>query len=152
MNIICASFQEPWASLFFAPDGKGKVIETRTRNLFGRIEGRDLAVHVSSKSPLDTQWPRLLGRWPELEDLVDLSTGRFACAGHIIGIITIGKTRRDVPCSAADRAVLDRKACFESEGKWLTTITNPRLLKKPLPATGRVYVGGTIDIPDHLLP
>lgn len=147
-----ASFCDPWASLFFVPDGQGKVIETRTRNLFGRLAGQTIAVHVSKKSPLSTQWPRLLSRWPELEALTDRPEGRFVHPGLVIGLIDLGETRRDTECSAADRAQLDRQACFESEGKWLTPISNPRLLTQPVPATGRVYVGWSVTIPANLIP
>ncbi|NXD37568.1 CX04A protein, partial [Copsychus sechellarum] len=153
MKFGCLSFRQPYAGLLL---NQVKTVESRWRPLLVGYKNCTIAIHIAVKDWEDETWREiLLNRLgmtaKQLQDLLD--EGEKFGRGVIAGLIDVGETSlypENLP--PEEILELENKAVLSNlEQKYLTVVSNPRWLLKPIPARGRKGVW-YVDIPKELIP
>ncbi|XP_015676598.1 protein CXorf40A-like [Protobothrops mucrosquamatus] len=153
MKFACLSFRQPYAGLVL---NDVKTIESRWRPVLANHQGGTVAVHIAFRDWEDDSWRDLLLNrlgWTsaQIEDL--LTEGEKLGRGVIAGLIDVGETFKCADClPPEDILLLENKALLRGlEGKYLTVISNPRWLRRSIPARGHKDIW-EVDIPEDLIP
>ncbi|KAK9393595.1 protein CXorf40A-like [Crotalus adamanteus] len=153
MKFACLSFRQPYAGLVL---NDVKTIESRWRPVLANHQGGTVAVHIAFRDWEDDSWRDLLLNrlgWTsaQIEDL--LAEGEKLGRGVIAGLIDVGETFKCVDClPPEDILLLENKALLRGlEGKYLTEISNPRWLRRSIPARGHKDMW-EVNIPEDLIP
>ncbi|XP_032635708.1 protein EOLA1 [Chelonoidis abingdonii] len=149
----CLSFRQPYAGLVL---NKVKTIETRWRPLLVDYKNCTIAIHIAFKDWEDETWKEILlnrlGMTPaQVQEL--LAKGEKFGRGVIAGLVDIGETSQYPENVSPEKILeLENQAVLTSlEQKYLTVVSNPRWLLKPIPAKGGKDVW-QVDIPEELIP
>ncbi|XP_006869796.1 PREDICTED: protein CXorf40A homolog [Chrysochloris asiatica] len=153
MKFDCLSFRQPYAGLVL---NRVKTLETRWRPLLRGHSSRTLAVHIARRDWEDDTWREVLqdrlGMTPaQIQAL--LQDGERFGRGVIAGLVDVGET---VQCpedlAPEEAAELETQALLPGlQHKYLTTLSNPRWLREPIPRAGGKDLF-QVDIPEHLIP
>uniref|UniRef100_A0A8C5WE18 ASCH domain-containing protein n=1 Tax=Leptobrachium leishanense TaxID=445787 RepID=A0A8C5WE18_9ANUR len=134
MQTGCLSFRQPYAGLVL---NGVKTIETRWRPLLADYKNSTLAVHIAVKDWEGQDWQHILqhrhGMSPaHIQHL--LHTGEQYGRGVIAGLVDIGETWQHVDSGSTEETLeLEIKALLKDlEQKYLTVVSNPRWLLKPI--------------------
>ncbi|KAL7979525.1 hypothetical protein Chor_004683 [Crotalus horridus] len=152
-KFACLSFRQPYAGLVL---NDVKTIESRWRPVLANHQGGTVAVHIAFRDWEDDSWRNLLLNrlgWTsaQIEDL--LAEGEKLGRGVIAGLIDVGETFKCTDrLPPEDILLLENKALLRGlEGKYLTEISNPRWLRRSIPARGHKDMW-EVDIPEDLIP
>ncbi|XP_062917528.1 protein EOLA1 [Mobula hypostoma] len=153
MRVSCLSFRQPYAGLIL---NNVKTVETRWRPLLAELQGCTLAVHVAYKDWEGSEWEDILTHTVgmsqhQIQNL--LQDGEKFGRGAIVGLVDVGDTWQCPSGSDPEemKELEKRAVLHELELKYLTTLSNPRWLRKPIPARGHKDVW-MVDIPNELIP
>ncbi|RMB98369.1 hypothetical protein DUI87_25275 [Hirundo rustica rustica] len=153
MKFPCLSFRQPYAGLVL---NQVKTVETRWRPFLKAYKNRTIAIHIAVKDWEDETWRDILlnrlGMTPkQLEELLD--EGEKFGRRVIAGLIDLGETSLyPENLSPEEILELENKAVLSNlEQKYLTVVSNPRWLLKPIPARGQKGVW-SVNIPEELIP
>ncbi|XP_040856086.1 protein EOLA2 isoform X2 [Ochotona curzoniae] len=153
MKFGCLSFRQPYAG--FVLNGV-KTLETRWRPLLSGHQNHTIAVHIAHRDWEDVAWWELLverlGMTPaQIQAL--LQEGEKFGRGVVAGLVDIGETWQCPEDLAPQELVeLESQAVLTNlQQKYLTAISNPRWLLRPIPWPGGKDVF-QVDLPEHLIP
>lgn len=156
------SFWLPWGPLVVS--GR-KTLETRKGPVLNRFTGT-LAIAISQKSPKwEEETTLLTAAFGQLDGVGVPPTWPYAPAsphlippdgfeemsGHVIGLVDVGRTRRFSPLLDSLEDVQYRAVFLDVQERYLTEFTNPRWLKYPVPAKGRLGLWD-VEIPKDAMP
>ncbi|XP_072016752.1 protein EOLA1-like [Amphiura filiformis] len=146
----CISARQPYAGLML---NGFKTIETRWTPMLKELSNQTVAIHIAQRTWEGDEWrDGLCQRGLSHMQIDCIVTEAENCArGSIAGLIDVGETWQ---CSADDSSDDGNKATeWEKdallkplEEKYLTRLTNPRWLKKPIKSRGQKGVW-TVTIP-----
>ncbi|XP_043830269.1 protein EOLA1-like [Dromiciops gliroides] len=153
MKFGCLSFRQPYAGLVL---NGVKTLETRWRPLLADQHGCTIAIHIAQKDWEDESWKyilvdRLGMTSTQIQALMD--EGEKFGRGVIAGLVDIGETLQCPRNLAPEKMVdLENNAVLtDLRQKYLTTLSNPRWLLKPVLAKGGKDIF-QVKIPRELIP
>ncbi|KAL1765799.1 hypothetical protein HispidOSU_029737 [Sigmodon hispidus] len=153
MKFPCLSFRQPYAGLIL---NGVKTLETRWCPLLKSHQKCTIAIHIAHKDWEDDVWQEVLVKrlgmtLTQIQTL--LQEGEKYGRGVIAGLVDIGETLQCPETLAAEEVVeLETQAVLTNlQQKYLTPISNPRWLLKPIPRKGGKDVF-QVDIPEYLIP
>ena len=152
-TLPCFTMSQPFCALLL---NGVKTIESRNNNMFQSIKpGTRILLHCGRKDWHDMEsYRQILSQEGMSNDEID-RLGRLPKGfgkGSIVGIVTVGKTRKMTDSEMLSRDLQRRVlAPFDGIGQYCTEIINAKWLKKPVKARGSpgVYEAG---IPTSYLP
>ncbi|XP_074058882.1 protein EOLA2 [Macrotis lagotis] len=153
MKFGCLSFRQPYAGLVL---NGVKTLETRWRPLLASQHSCTIAIHIAQKDWEDDSWKYILVErlgLTETQIQALLDEGEKFGRGVIAGLVDIGETLQCPGDLALEKLVdLENKAVLtDLNQKYLTTLSNPRWLLKPIVAKGEKDIF-QVEIPKELIP
>ncbi|XP_051824549.1 protein EOLA1-like [Antechinus flavipes] len=153
MKFGCLSFRQPYAGLVL---NGVKTLETRWRPLLASQHSCTIAIHIAQKDWEDESWKYILVERlgmtsTQIQTLLD--EGEKFGRGVIAGLVDIGETLQCPENLTPEKLVnLENKAVLtDLKKKYLTTLSNPRWLLKPILAKGGKDIF-EVEIPKELIP
>ncbi|KAM8965984.1 protein CXorf40A [Sarcophilus harrisii] len=153
MKFGCLSFRQPYAGLVL---NGIKTLETRWRPLLASQQSCTIAIHIAQKDWEDESWryilvERLGMTSTQIQTLLD--EGEKFGRGVIAGLVDIGETLQCPGNLTPEKLMnLENKAVLiDLKQKYLTTLSNPRWLLKPILAKGGKDIF-QVEIPKELIP